>query len=137
MSNRFPALCEQCGYGGAIAEMNPVTMQEYLFCPCCGWIQYDQIVRDERGHPILKDGHTQNETVTEPGFGAYWCVKKSGEGEMGRWGADPIYDLEDFKNTISKGPYDLNKCYLTRWNPETEKVEVLYGEAFYREMRGE
>jgi hypothetical protein len=130
--------CPQCGYGSAFHELQPETLEEYTFCFQCGYTlklltltnqEKEAIDQKYRIHYKLTDnGKRPYHRIEKKGLGVYRVVAKNGFGETGRLAIPLTEDIiEGFNQAFNHELAVTEKCYLTRWNEETKKAEVVFG----------
>ena len=116
--------CPQCGYPEALSEYDCCAYSSGIMCWRCGFEESDGPVRDAGGQI------TGWKREAKYGAGAMWCGNKPGGGGVAYcWHeAQEIAESEAWlREQIASGTYSGTASYLTRWNEDTQQVEVVIG----------
>ena len=118
------AKCTQCGFEFGNYEFNCRTNEEDFVCRRCGYTESLAWIIDEDGNRIgwereIFDGH-----------GAIWVAPRDG-GISSFCGLHSVKDVEQaaqrLRASIAAGEFDAEASYVTRWNTDAKRVEVVAG----------
>lgn len=121
--------CPQCG-GSMFTDYYYKSSEEYWMCKRCGKHGKVELVRNENGEVIFDaNGKVDYKTEDVDGFG---CAKIAitGHGASFSCFNKPITEeaKKAFFEALEEENVDKEHSYLSFWNEETQKVEMLYGE---------
>jgi len=121
-------VCPQCGGDQCLAECRYGVIP-HRHCLLCGYTI--AFITIENNHDSLTDSKIYV-IIERRGFGVYF---ESGLGTRDYYLPlrEPLSpEFEDELYTRAEKPdVDTDGCYLTSWDPETEKLEVIFGEHNY------
>ena len=134
----FVELCPQCKKYLTVGDFWNGGSQ--LFCVACGYfytvrIDFGEEALQESGflpdYDGTRDGGCQPRKITTEerrGFGAALFTDRQ-ECKARICYPVPITQelIDEFMKDISSPDIDLTRCYLTRWNDETQDVEFIFG----------
>jgi hypothetical protein len=116
--------CGQCSYLAAEYEFDCATREDATGCRRCGYTEYLDTNCDEKGNICAW------KRETSVGAGALWCRGIGDEVFCCRFlktGKEVLNAEQWLRKALDKGLVDPDVSYLTRWNRETEQVEVIIG----------
>lgn len=130
--------CPQCG-GEAFLEFHTRTLAESIFCPRCGYSEQTRPLIDRQKQTAdaqhrewfkrRKDGELIYRTTKRAGFGAYMLAQQNGVSALGVVnGKLTARMIAHFKRDIAKPDMDAARSFLTRWNLQSHRVEVVVGQ---------
>ena len=115
--------CPQCDWR-AFYEFQTRTLSESTFCPRCGYQEATQPLKKrktKRGDPIYR-------TTRQPGKGAYLIKRCNGVSEIGAvHGSLTERTIARFRKDLQHPGIDAAQSFLTRWNPQHQRVEMVVG----------
>lgn len=122
--------CPQCG-GSMFTDYYYKSSEEYWMCKRCGKHGKVELVRNEEGEVVFDEkGKVDYKTEDLDGYG---CAKIAilGHGASFSCFNKPITedDKKAFFEKLEEENVDKERSYLSFWNEETQKIEMLYGEA--------
>jgi len=117
--------CKQCGFEFGHEEFNSHTDEWNFDCRRCGygeslkWIAAQDGSRVGWRHDTL-DGH-----------GAVWATRSCGMHPITFYGLRSTQDVEEaarsIHESIAKGELDAESSYVTRWDADAKRAEVVAG----------
>lgn len=116
--------CEQCGYEFGFYEFDCRSSESWFICRRCGHRESVEMITDDEGDCI---GWRHD---TYQGYGAYWCEEPgNGIAQFGGLHSARQVDKSAQKmwELIAKGELDGERSYVTRWDADAERVEVIAG----------
>lgn len=121
--------CPQCG-GTMFTDYYYKSGEEYWMCKRCGKHGKIEIIRDDEGNVVFDEkGKLQYKEEDVKGYG---CAKiaVTGHGASLSCLGSPITedDKKNFFELLEGDEVDKSQSYLSSWNDETQKVEMIYGE---------
>ncbi len=129
--------CKRCKFKGCFNEINCKTCEEYAQCPKCGYVLYFVALRDRKKmaeNPattylkLTKDGKYIYRLYEPKTYGAYHIKHKRGGGRFGSV-KRPITEraINYFKEIFREDEVDSELSYLTKWDGEKGKLEIVLG----------
>ena len=120
--------CPQCG-GSMFTDYYYKSCEEYWVCKRCGKHGKVELVRDDERNVVFdKDGKPKYCEEDVAGFG---CAKIAikGHGSSVSCFNKPITEEEKqaFFKMLEYEKVDKEQSYLSSWNAETQKLEMIYG----------
>jgi hypothetical protein len=116
--------CKQCGYEFGDFELNGRTNEWNFDCRRCGYGESVDCIADDDGTRI----GWKHETLD--GHGAVWATRP-GKGMATYCGLRSVLEVENaaqkMRDSIAKGELDGDSSYVTRWDEEAKRVEVVAG----------
>lgn len=129
--------CPQCGNKNAFYELNCNSLAESLHCFRCGYYCQGQPLIDrkkqkkdpkhEEWYKLDRKGKRIFRTYERKGYGAYYLAGTKGGTAGGLHRPITEKEIEKFIATLSRSNIDPQRCYLTRWNPDTKEIEYIVG----------
>jgi len=125
--------CPQCGFEEAFYEFYTRSGEEDVFCPLCGYRAWTRLVCDRAtGLPKRRrDGEWIYRRYERPGYGAYCLAGRSGVSETGCF-KKPVTEetIQEFAAHVERYADQLHveHCWMSRWNAEAGRVEVVFGQ---------
>ena len=116
--------CKQCGYEFGDFELNCGTNEWNFDCRRCGYGESSDWIAAEDGTRI----GWKHETLD--GYGAVWATRP-GNGVSVFHGLRSAQEVEDaaqkMRESIAKEELDGESSYVTRWDAEAKRTEVVAG----------
>lgn len=116
--------CPQCGNAEADHLYNSRTGEEDSFCTRCGYHETWRGKYDDGG-----DRQGWSHEISE-GIGALW-YRFAGRGAFAYYSFATELEVADAKRwlreQVASGKVDADTAYVTHWNKETRRLEVLVG----------
>ena len=121
--------CSQCG-GAMFTDYYYKSGEEYWICKRCGKHGKVELVRDEERNVIFDE--RGNPKYCEEDVASFGCAKITikGHGASLSCFNKPITeeDKQAFFKMLEDEKVDKEQSYLSFWNAETGKVEMIYGQ---------
>jgi hypothetical protein len=118
------AKCKQCDYECGDYEINCRTDEWDFNCRRCGYSESREWIATEDGSRI----GWRHETLD--GHGALWATRP-GVGVSTFYSLRSAREVDEaarqLQDGIAKGELDGNSSYVTRWNADAKRVEVVAG----------
>ncbi len=116
--------CSQCGFEAGVNDLDCCTGELEFDCRRCGHSESVAWVTAEDGTRI----GWKNEILD--GHGAVWATRP-GVGVSTFYGLRSAREVDEaarqLQDGIAKGELDGNSSYVTRWNADAKRVEVVAG----------
>ena len=121
--------CPQCG-GTMFTDYYYKSCEEYWVCKRCGKHGKVELVRDDNGHVIYDEkGKVQYTEEDVAGFGcAKFAIKNHGASLSCFKAPITEEDKKAFMEALEDEEVDKEHSYLSSWNADTGRVEMIYGE---------
>jgi hypothetical protein len=118
------AKCVQCGYEWGGHDYNWRTGEWWFGCRRCGYGESLDWIADDEGNRV----GWRHDTLD--GHGAMWATS-AGSGISTFYGLRSSQDVEEaarrIQESIAKGELDAESSYVTRWDADAKRAEVVAG----------
>jgi hypothetical protein len=115
--------CPQCDWR-AFYEFQTRTLSTSLFCPRCGYQEDSQPFKRRK----TKEGDPIYRTTRQQGKGAYRIKRCNGVSEIGAVHCSLTEQkIARFRKDLQHPGIDPAQSFLTRWNPQRQRVEMVVG----------
>ena len=119
------AKCVQCGYEWGDHDYNCCTDEWNFDCRRCGYGESLKWIAAEDGSRV----GWRHDTLD--GYGAVWATRSGGMHPITFYGLRSTQDVEEaarrIQESIAKGELDAESSYVTRWDPDAKRAEVVAG----------
>jgi len=116
--------CVQCGYKWGDHDFDCGTSEWEFGCRRCGYCESLSWITDDEGNCV----GWRHDTLD--GYGAVWATRPDHGGST-FYGLRSARDVEraaqKMRDSIAKGELDGESSYVTRWNADAKRVEVVAG----------
>jgi hypothetical protein len=118
------AKCVQCGYEWGDHDYNCRTGEWWFGCRRCGYGESLDWIADDEGNRI----GWRHDTLD--GHGAVWATRTD-NGVSTFYGLRSAPDVEraaqKMRDSIAKGELDVESSYVTRWNADAKRADIVAG----------
>jgi len=118
------AKCKQCGYRFGMSIFDCHTSEWEFYCTRCGYHESQDWITALDGPRI----GCKHETLD--GHGAVWATPREPavSESLGLRSAQDVEEAaQKMRAAIAKGELDPRSSYVTRWNPELKRAELVAG----------
>ena len=124
-----PASCPQCGFEEAHSNVDTGERSGKLMCWMCGYVAYYTSPRNADGEFICdSDGEPLTTVEKHKGFGVFVYASKKCCASVSIMTEDIANDVKaDLEKAMAEGELEESPLYVTRWNEESKKADVILG----------
>jgi transcription elongation factor Elf1 len=124
-----PARCPQCGFEETRSNVDTRERSGTLICWMCGYVANYSSPRNADGEFICDSGGEVLTSIEKhKGFDVFVYASKECCASVSIMTEDIANDVKaDLEKALAEGELEESPLYVTRWNEESKKADVILG----------